>query len=391
MSSRRRPWMLPVAALAWMLAASAGPVAAQEAAPGAYIEWRTDYNQALLESEKRGLPIVIDFTMKPCFFCDKLDATTFRDPRVVGLMNQKFVALKIDRNRDPKLVDDLRIQYFPTLVIAGPARKILHMKEGYLDADAFHELLERHAAQVATPDWMRQHYDLARKAFDSGDYARALTAVKSILDDSSGKAIHGNAQKLAAAIEAKAQERLTKAKALVAGGKSTEAVLALTETLSTFPGSPAAREAADMLTKLAQNNELRQQQRNRRAAELMAQARDFYRTKDIIPCLDRCEILLASYGDLAEGAEALELVQTIRGNPEWLQAAADTLADRLASVYLALADNMTKRGKPREAEALLRRVIQAFPGTRYAESAQIRIGQIQGIPANRVETSGGME
>ncbi len=390
MPSRRRPWMLLLACLCaaplpWM-------VVAQESAPASKeIQWRTDYGQALVESEKRGLPIVIDFTMTPCFFCDKLDATTFRDPRVIELMNQQFIPLRIHTSRDPKLIQDMRINAFPTLVVAGPGRKILKMKEGYQDADTFHELLQRFSAQVATPDWMKQHYESAQKAYQDGDYARAFAALKNILDDGNGRAIHSSAQKLMAEIEAKANERLTKAKELVAAGKSIEALQALTETLVTFPGLPAAREAGDLLTKLTQNNQERVQQRARRAGDLITQARGFYKNKDIVPCLDRCEILLASYGDLPEGMEASQLIQEIRGNQEWLLLAADTLGDRLAGVYLALADNLTKRGKPREAEVFLRRVIQAFPGTRYAESAQIRIGQLQGIPPSRVEPTGGHE
>lgn len=390
MPRRRRPWMLVLACCG--AAALAWTIAAQESTPQSKeIQWRPDYNQALVESEKRGLPIVIDFTTTPCFWCDKLEATTFRDPRIIHMLNQQFIPLKIHSARDPKLVHDMRINAYPTIVIAGPSRNILHMKEGFHDVESFHEILQRNIGQVATPDWMKQHYEAAQKAFDSGDHARAFTALKSILEDSNGKAIHANARKLAAAIEAKAQERLAKAKEFLAAGNATEAVQALTETLVTFPGLPAAREAGEMLTKLAQNSEMRQQQRARRAGELIVQARDFYKTKDIIPCLDRCEILLASYGDLPEGMEASTLIQQIRANPEWLQLAADTLSDRLAGVYLALAENMSKRGKPREAEVILRRVIQAFPGTRYAESAQIRIGQLQGIPANRVEPAGGME
>lgn len=390
MPRRRCPWMLALACLG--AAAWAWTIAAQEAAPESNeIQWRTDYNQALVESEKRGLPIVIDFTTTPCFWCDKLEATTFRDARVVNLMNRQFIPLKIHSTRDPKLVQDLRINAYPTIVIAGPGRNILHMKEGFHDVEAFHEVLQRNVAQAATPDWMKQQYEQAHKAFDSGDYARAFAALKGILEDSNGKALHANAQKLAAAIEAQAQARLAKAKEFLAAGNPTEAVQALTETLVTFPGLPAAREAGDMLSKLAQTSEVRQQQRTRRAAELIVQARDFYKNKDIIPCLDRCEILIASYGDLPEGMEASQLIQQIRANPEWLQLAADTLSDRLAGVYLALAENLSKRGKPREAEVILRRVIQAFPGTRYAESAQIRIGQLQGIPASRVEPAGGME
>jgi thioredoxin-related protein len=390
MSSRRSLLLLlaclGAAPLAWL-------AAAQNAPNPKAIEWRTDYNQALVESEKRGLPIVIDFTMTPCFFCEKLEATTFRDPRVVGLMNQSFIPLKIHKERDGRLCNEMQISAFPTLVIAGPGRKILKMHEGYLDAGEFQELLQKYVVQVAAtpPDWMKQQFDQAQKAYQDGEYARACAALKNILDDGKNQSLQAPALKLLANIEAKANERVTQAKELAAGGKTTEAVQALTDTLVTFPGLGAAKEAGEMLTRLAQSNEDRSKQRGRRAAELIAQAREYYKTKEIVPCLDRCETLLASYGDLPEGIEASQLVQEIKGNPEWLQLASDTLTDRLAAVWLALADNMIKRARPREAEIFLRRVIQAFPGTRYAESAQIRIGQLQGIPPSRVDVSSAPE
>jgi thioredoxin-related protein len=372
--------------------ASALPLAwlamAQDVVPVRDIPWRTDYNQALHESEKRGLPLVIDFGTNDCFWCKKLDETTFRDPRIIRLLSEQFIALKINASRDAKLASDMRIDRYPTLVIAGPGRKILYIKEGYHDADTFNEILLRNIAQVATPDWMKQHFDFAQKAYLDGDYARAFASLRNILDDTKGRAIHASAQKLLGDIETKANERLARAKELATTGKTGDAVQALTDTVVTFPGLPAAKEAGEWLTRLTQNKELNLQQRAKRAGELIVQARDFYKNKDVIPCLDRCEILLGSYGDLPEGAEASQLIQEIRSNQEWLQLAADTLGDRLAGVYLALADTMMKRNRPRDAEGYLRRVIQAFPGTRYAESAQIRISQLQGVPPGRVEVTG---
>src|SRR5207244_9517894 len=120
-------------------------------------------------------------------------------------------------------------------------------------------------------------------------------------------------------------------------GSSAEAVDALSETLRIFPGLQAAKEASELMTKLAQSPEVRNQQRGKRARELLAQAKDFYKNREYIPCLDRCEWLVGSYGDMAEGQEAAQIVSEIKNNPEWLQSAADIMSDRLGSIYLALA------------------------------------------------------
>ena len=83
--------------------------------------------------------------------------------------------------------------------------------------------------------------------------------------------------------------------------------------------------------------------------------------------------------------EAGHLVAEIRNNPEWLQNAADTMSDRLGALYLALADALLKKAQPQQAEVYLLRVIQAFPGSRLAESAQIRLTQLQSTSPVRTE------
>src|SRR5262249_27437929 len=150
-------------------------------------------------------------------------------------------------------------------------------------------------------------------------------------------------------------------------GRQGEAIEALGETIRIFGGLQVARNAGDMLTRIVQNPEIRTQQRGKRAAELLAQAREFYKNKEFVPCLDRCEVLVANFGDLPEGQEGAILVSEIRSNPDWLQSAADAMSDRLCVVYLALADSLLKKGQPQRAEYYLQRVIQAFPGSRQAE------------------------
>ena len=53
--------------------------------------------------------------------------------------------------------------------------------------------------------------------------------------------------------------------------------------------------------------------------------------------------------------------------------------------YLALAETLLKKGQPQQATLYLERVMQTFPGTRQAEAAQVRLSQIQGVPAQTVD------
>lgn len=356
------------------------------------IAWRSDYQTARKESQEKNKPLVIDFFTDPCPWCVKMDTTTYADPQIVALLNDKFIPLKIHGSNETKLAAALQIASYPTTVFASPDGKILGTEVGFREPARFSELLLRLGASQAAPDWMLRDLNLAQKWVSQGEYGRAIFALKSIVDEGKGRPVGVDAYKMLQLIEGKAAERIAKAKELQEKGQSAEAVAFLSETISMFPGVQASREASDMLTSFAraqaanvQTAEQKNAARLKRAGELIAQAREFYKGKEYLLCLDRCEMLVAGYSDMTEGQDAFVLISEIRANPEWMQAAADTLSDRLGGVYLALADTLLKKGQPQRAEFYLQRVVQSFPGTRQAESAQIRLAQLQGLPARRVD------
>src|SRR5688572_29135614 len=84
---------------ALVLAASARPAPA----PAQQVQWRQDYNVARKEAAEKGRPLLIDFGTESCFWCKKLDLTTLRDPAVVAVLNESFVTLKVDAEREVSL------------------------------------------------------------------------------------------------------------------------------------------------------------------------------------------------------------------------------------------------------------------------------------------------
>ena len=140
-----------------------------------------------------------------------------------------------------------------------------------------------------------------------------------------------------------------------------------------------------MLSELARRPEIKNEQRAKRARDLLAQAREEYRTQHFLVCLDRCDDLMTSYADLPEGVDAMQLAAQIKNNPDWMKQACESLSERLGGLYLSLAETLLKKGQPQQAAIYLERVVQTFPGTRQAEAAQIRLAQIQGHPTQAVD------
>jgi thioredoxin-related protein/TolA-binding protein len=374
-------------AVLMLLAAAFGVCELARGQGAADVQWRRDYNSARKEAEAKGLPIFLDFYTDHCVYCDKMDNTTYRDPKVLAMLNTRFIPLKIDGDRDRKLADILGISQYPTMLLAGADGKIVDTMIGYMEVPQFLEKLQRILPATTNTDWMVADYQQAQKWVAASEYGLAIGALKKIMADGQSRPVQVNSQKLLADIEHKARERMAKAQTLKDQNKNTEAIQTLTEIMRDFPGLSLTREASDMVARLAQNEspESKNQMRGKRAKDLLAQAKDFHKTKEYTLCIDRCSVLLRNYGDLEEGQEAALLYSEIKNNPEWLQNACTTFGDRLAEMWLALSDSLLKRGQPQQAKHWLERTIHAFPGTHYAESAQIRLEQLQGAPTRRVD------
>jgi thioredoxin-like negative regulator of GroEL len=366
------------ALVAWFFVAAA-------ARAGDEVGWRFDYNTARREAQEKGLPLIIDFETDNCFWCKKLDDVTFRDPNVMAVINDRFIPLRVDARRNAPLTDALHVQSFPTVVMAAPDGKIVGTFEGFLEPDRMQERLQQALAVLSNPEWMTRDYQEAARAIASSDYARASALLKGIVEDDRGRPIQVKARQLLGELEQQAAGRLARAKQLEDKGQATEAVDQLTELLRVYPGTQAAAEGGEMLTTLTAKPEIKAQQRNRRARELLAQAREDYRTQQYLCCMDRCEVLVSSFGDLGEGAEAGQLMAEIKNNPEWMRQACENLSERLGLMYLSLAETWLKKGQPQQAMLCLERVIQAFPGSRQAETAQVRLAQLQGEPTRRAD------
>jgi thioredoxin-like negative regulator of GroEL len=352
---------------------------------GQEINWRRDYNAARKEATEKSLPLILDVGTENCFWCKKLDATTFRDPTVASVLNGEFIPLRVDAEREAALADALRISTYPTLVLASPGGKILGTLEGYMEAPRLHEHLQRVLAGLNNPEWMKRDYQEASKAIASADHARAVALLKAIVDDGGNRAVQIKAKQLLSDLEQLAAGRLARAKQMEEKGQTSEAINTVSDLIRSFAGTQAATEGSALLTSLASKPEIKAEIRTRRARDLLAQAREDYRTQQYLCCLDRCEVLVSSYGDLSEGIEAGQLAAEVKNNPEWLQQACDSLSDRLGGLYLALAESWIKKGQPQQAALYLERVVRTFPGTRQAETAQVRLSALNGRPTLQTE------
>lgn len=235
-----RHYLVAVSVLAFLRAVS--PADAQE------VSWHLDYASARREAWRMQRPILIDFGTSDCFWCRRLESTTFRHPRIVSLLKSEFITLKVNAEHHPRLANALGIQGYPTLVLASPGGQILNVLEGYQDAAALAKHLAGVVEVVGGPVQMRQDYQQAAAAVAVHDYGRAIVLLKRVVNAGTTYPVHGWAKQMLEGIEQQAFEQLRQAALLRAKGQTSEAANGFAEVLRTYPGTEAARQAQQMLS-----------------------------------------------------------------------------------------------------------------------------------------------
>jgi thioredoxin-related protein len=365
-----RVFLVPLVTAAVLLAP--GPAPAAEP-----VVWRTDYNAARREAAEKGLPLFLVVGTDNCFYCRKLEAGPFRDGAIVEQLAHNFIPLKVDANKEPNLASALKVQVYPTMVMAGADGKIHAFIEGYLETDRLRDQLSRAVTTSTTTDWSARDFDQATKALAVGDYPRAVSLLKGIVKETGEKPIGAKARQILGDVERLAAARLARAKELETRGFTQEAVDTLADAVKSYAGTQAASDAAALLTGLAAKPEIQEKLRARSARDLLAMAREDFRAGHFHDCLQKCEQLAAAYAELPEGKEGKALGEDVRGNPDRLSIACEQMNQRTAALYLTLAESWAKKGQMAEAIASYEKAARLVPNSRVSDIAAAELVKLR--------------
>ncbi len=121
-------------------------------------------------------------------------------------MNERFIPLKVDGEREPSLIQILRITGYPTIVLAAPDKRILNTMEGYQESEKLHDSLQKMLASLTPTDGMTRNLQMAAKWVSTGEFARAIPVLRGLLDDAKAKPLHPQAAELMQKLEQNAAD-----------------------------------------------------------------------------------------------------------------------------------------------------------------------------------------
>lgn len=132
-----RGWILVLA-----LFMSVGVMGAVRGArSGGDVVWQHNLIAAKSQAALARQPMLLSFHSPGCGYCQKMDAETYTDPKVVEL-SRRFMCVRLDSETEPEPIQRLNVFEFPTTILMSAQGKELARFSGYVSPDRFAKVLQ---------------------------------------------------------------------------------------------------------------------------------------------------------------------------------------------------------------------------------------------------------
>ncbi|MDL1872209.1 DUF255 domain-containing protein, partial [Deltaproteobacteria bacterium PRO3] len=127
----RRLW----AFLFWLLS-SGTAMAGSGAIP--WQPWSEDLFQRAVRENRL---VLLDLEAVWCHWCHVMDKETYADPKVAGLIRERFIPVRVDQDSRPDLANRYRDYGWPATIVFNASGRELAKRAGFLPADEMLALL----------------------------------------------------------------------------------------------------------------------------------------------------------------------------------------------------------------------------------------------------------
>jgi uncharacterized protein YyaL (SSP411 family) len=106
------------------------------------IAWQSWSEQVFANAARENKLVLLDMEAVWCHWCHVMDATTYQDPTVVRLLNEHFIAVKVDQDGNPALSQRYEDWGWPATVMFDGKGRELNKERGYVEPAAMAEVLQ---------------------------------------------------------------------------------------------------------------------------------------------------------------------------------------------------------------------------------------------------------
>ncbi|WP_300667673.1 thioredoxin fold domain-containing protein [Desulfoluna sp.] len=113
---------------------------ALESTPGG-IQWQS-YDAGLALAASSGKKIYVNFHADWCTYCTKMANTTFKSKKVIAFLNEYFVPVQVDTNKEKALARKFKVRGLPLSWFLDEGGNPINFRAGYMDPSEFLNMLQ---------------------------------------------------------------------------------------------------------------------------------------------------------------------------------------------------------------------------------------------------------
>lgn len=105
------------------------------------VNFNTSLEPSLEAAKSQGKPVFVYVRSENCGWCKKFEAETFTNKSVIKVLNEKFVLVSIDVDKQKNETRNFRVRGTPTEIFLDPGGTEIKRIPGYIDTRTFLETL----------------------------------------------------------------------------------------------------------------------------------------------------------------------------------------------------------------------------------------------------------
>ena len=110
-------------------------------ASSSQIQWLSfESGMALGRFEKKN--VFVNFYADWCGFCKEMERTTFKDPSVIDYLNENFIAVKVNTDREQQTAAMFRVQGLPDSWFFSKQGNVIGHRPGFIPAETLLTILK---------------------------------------------------------------------------------------------------------------------------------------------------------------------------------------------------------------------------------------------------------
>jgi uncharacterized protein YyaL (SSP411 family) len=110
--------------------------------PSPTLNWLPWSDEAFSQAKREQRFVLLDLEAIWCHWCHVMDVTTYRDPKVIALLNKKYLTVRVDQDSRPDLSNRYEDYGWPaTVVFDGQGHEIVK-RQGYLSPEEMASMLQ---------------------------------------------------------------------------------------------------------------------------------------------------------------------------------------------------------------------------------------------------------